>query len=33
MRLIHLTKFDLNRLRGDHPELLKRIEQIGAERA
>lgn len=32
-RLIHLTNFDLNRLRGAHPELLQRIQQIEAERA
>ena len=33
VRMIHLTKFDLNRLRGAHPELLERIQQIQAERA
>jgi CRP-like cAMP-binding protein len=33
VRLIHLTSFDLNRLRGAHPELLERIKQIEAERA
>lgn len=32
MRLIHLTKFDLNRLKGAHPELLERIDAIAAER-
>jgi CRP-like cAMP-binding protein len=33
MRLIHLTKFDLNRLKGAHPQLVERIEQIAQERA
>lgn len=33
VRMIHLTNFDLNRLRGAHPELLARIEQIEEERA
>ncbi len=33
MRLIHLTKFDLNRLRGPAPQLLERIEQIVSERS
>jgi CRP/FNR family transcriptional regulator, cyclic AMP receptor protein len=33
VRMIHLTNFDLNRLRGTHPELLERIQQIQAERA
>ena len=33
VRMIHLTNFDLNRLRGAHPELLERIQQIQAERA
>jgi hypothetical protein len=32
MRLIHLTKFDLNRLKGAHPELLQRIDAIAAAR-
>jgi CRP-like cAMP-binding protein len=33
MRLIHLTKFDLNRLRGPAPQLLDRIQQIVDERS
>ncbi len=33
VRMIHLTNFDLNRLRGAHPELLERIQQIEADRA
>lgn len=33
MRLIHLTKFDLNRLRGSAPQLMERIEQIVSERS
>ncbi len=33
MRLIHLTKFDLNRLRGSAPQLMERIEQIVNERS
>ncbi len=33
VRMIHLTNFDLNRLRGTHPELLERIQRIQAERA
>lgn len=33
MRLIHLTRFDLNRIKGAHPELLQRIDAIIAERA
>jgi len=33
VRMIHLTSFDLNRLRGAHPELLDRIKRIEAERA
>lgn len=33
MRLIHLTKFDLNRLRGPAPQLMERIEQIVSERS
>ena len=28
MRLIHLTKFDLNRLRGAAPQILERINEI-----
>ena len=32
MRLVHLTKFDLNRLRGAAPELLTRIETVISER-
>lgn len=32
MRLVHLTRFDLNRLKGAHPELLERVEAIMAER-
>lgn len=32
MRMLHLTKFDLNRLKGAHPELLARIDAIAAER-
>ena len=33
MRLIHLTKFDLNRLRGPAPQLLERINSIIEERS
>ena len=33
MRLIHMTKFDLNRLKGSHPELLQRVEAIITSRA
>lgn len=33
MRLLHLTKFDLNRLRGSAPQVLERIEQIVSERS
>ena len=33
MRLIHLTKFDLNRLRGSAPQLMERIEKIVSERS
>ena len=33
MRLIHLTKFDLNRLRGRAPLVLERINQIVEERS
>ena len=33
VRMIHLTNFDLNRLRGTHPELLERIKRIQEERA
>ena len=33
MRLIHLTKFDLNRLRGPVPQLLERINAIVEERS
>lgn len=32
MRLVHLTKFDLNRLKGSYPVLLERVEAILAER-
>ena len=32
MRLVHLTKFDLNRLRSAAPELLTRIETVISER-
>ena len=32
MRLIHLTKFDLNRLRGRAPQVLERINKIVEER-
>ncbi len=32
MRLIHLTKFDLNRIKGSHPELVERIDRIAAAR-
>ena len=32
MRLIHMTKFDLNRLKGNHPELLERIDRIAEAR-
>jgi CRP-like cAMP-binding protein len=33
MRLIHLTKFDLNRLRGRAPQVLERINKIVEERS
>src|SRR5205085_2829223 len=33
MRLLHLTKFDLNRLRGPAPQILERIQQIVDERS
>lgn len=33
MRLIHLTKFDVNRLRSPAPQVLERIEQIVNERS
>jgi CRP-like cAMP-binding protein len=33
MRLIHLTKFDLNRLRGRAPQVLERINQIVEQRS
>ncbi len=33
MRLIHMTKFDLNRLKGAHPQLLERIEAIITQRS
>jgi CRP-like cAMP-binding protein len=33
MRLLHLTKFDLNRLRGPAPQVLERIQQIIDERS
>ena len=32
MRLIHMTKFDLNRIMGSHPELVARIDAIAAAR-
>lgn len=32
MRLVHLTLFDLNRLKGAYPELLQRVEAIMASR-
>ena len=32
MRLIKLTSFDVNRLRGNFPELVQRIEQLAASR-
>ena len=33
MRLIKLTSFDVNRLRGQYPDLVKRIEDLAASRA
>jgi len=33
MRLIHMTKFDLNRIKGSHPEFVARIDAIAAERS
>ena len=33
MRLIHLTKFDLNRLRGPAPQILDRINEIVESRS
>lgn len=33
MRLVHLTKFDVNRLRGVAPQITERIEQLIGERA
>jgi len=33
MRLIHLTKFDLNRLRGPAPQILERINEIVESRS
>ena len=33
MRLIHMTKFDLNRIKGSHPELVARIDAIAAARS
>lgn len=32
MRLIKLSSFDVNRLRGNFPELVQRIEQLAASR-
>ena len=32
MRLLHMTKFDLNRIGGTHPEFVARIDEIAAER-
>ena len=32
MRLVHMTRFDLNRLKGAHPELLDRVVAIMASR-
>ena len=32
MRLIHLTKFDLNRIKSSHPELVERIDRIASAR-
>ena len=32
MRLVHLTKFDLNRLRGTAPQITERIEALIASR-
>jgi CRP/FNR family cyclic AMP-dependent transcriptional regulator len=33
MRLIRLNSFDVNRLRSQHPELVKRIEELATSRA
>lgn len=33
MRLVHLTKFDVNRLRGVAPQITERIERLIGERA
>jgi CRP/FNR family transcriptional regulator, cyclic AMP receptor protein len=33
MRLIRLNSFDVNRLRGAHPELVHRIEELAASRS
>lgn len=33
MRLIHMTKFDLNRIKGAHPELVERIDRIASARS
>jgi hypothetical protein len=33
MRLIHMTKFDLNRIKGAHPELVERIDEIASARS
>jgi CRP-like cAMP-binding protein len=32
MRLIHMTKFDLNRIKGAHPEIVERVDAIAAGR-
>ena len=32
MRLIHMTKFDLNRIKGAHPEVVARCDQIAEGR-
>jgi CRP-like cAMP-binding protein len=32
MRLIHLTKFDLNRIKGSHPEVVARFDEIASAR-
>ena len=33
MRLIRLSSFDVNRLRSQHPELVKRIEELALSRS
>jgi CRP/FNR family transcriptional regulator, cyclic AMP receptor protein len=33
MRLIRLSSFDVNRLRSQHPDLVKRIEELASSRA